>query len=69
MDTIRSLKAERVSMLLVEQNAEMALRLADRVYVIDHGTVVFEGSPAALRADRQVTATYLGVGGEAGGQA
>jgi branched-chain amino acid transport system ATP-binding protein len=63
MDTIRSLKAERVSMLLVEQNAEMALQLADRVYVIDHGTVVFEGSPGALRGDRQVTATYLGVGG------
>jgi branched-chain amino acid transport system ATP-binding protein len=63
MDTIRSLKAERVSMLLVEQNAEMALQLADRVYVIDHGTVVFEGTPAALRADRQITATYLGVGG------
>jgi branched-chain amino acid transport system ATP-binding protein len=63
MDTIRSLKAERVSMLLVEQNAEMALQLADRVYVIDHGTVVFEGTPAQLRADRQVTATYLGVGG------
>jgi len=62
MDTIRSLKAERVSMLLVEQNAEMALQLADRVYVIDHGTVVFEGAPQALRADRQVTATYLGVG-------
>jgi branched-chain amino acid transport system ATP-binding protein len=62
MDTIRSLKAERVSMLLVEQNAEMALQLADRVYVIDHGTVVFEGTPGALRADRQVTATYLGVG-------
>ena len=63
MDTIRSLKSERVSMLLVEQNAEMALQLADRVYVIDHGTVVFEGTPGALRADRQVTATYLGVGG------
>jgi branched-chain amino acid transport system ATP-binding protein len=63
MDTIRRLKAERVSMLLVEQNAEMALQLADRVYVIDHGTVVFDGTPAALRADRQVTATYLGVGG------
>ena len=63
MDTIRSLKAERVSMLLVEQNAEMALQLADRVYVIDHGTVVFEGTPERLRADRQVTATYLGVGG------
>jgi branched-chain amino acid transport system ATP-binding protein len=63
MDTIRGLKAERVSMLLVEQNAEMALQLADRVYVIDHGTVVFEGTPAALRAEHQVTATYLGVGG------
>jgi branched-chain amino acid transport system ATP-binding protein len=63
MDTIRGLKAERVSMLLVEQNAEMALQLADRVYVIDHGTVVFEGTPAALRAERHVTATYLGVGG------
>jgi branched-chain amino acid transport system ATP-binding protein len=63
MDTIRELKKERVSMLLVEQNAEMALALADRVYVIDHGTVVFEGSPEGLRADRRVTATYLGVGG------
>jgi branched-chain amino acid transport system ATP-binding protein len=63
MSTIQELKKERVSMLLVEQNAEMALRLADRVYVIDHGTVVFEGTPAALRADRQVTMTYLGVGG------
>jgi len=63
MDTIRELKRQRVSMLLVEQNAEMALQLADRVYVVDHGTVVFEGTPAALRADRHVTATYLGVGG------
>jgi branched-chain amino acid transport system ATP-binding protein len=61
--TIHQLKRERVSMLLVEQNAEMALALADRVYVIDHGTTVFEGTPAALRADAQVTATYLGVGG------
>ena len=63
MSTIEQLKRERVSMLLVEQNAEMALRLADRVYVIDHGAIVFEGTPAALRADAQVTSTYLGVGG------
>jgi len=63
MGTIRTLKQEHVSMLLVEQNTEMALQLADRVYVIDHGTVVFEGTPARLRADTQVTATYLGVGG------
>ena len=63
MRTIEKLKSEGVSMLLVEQNAEMALQLADRVYIIDHGTVVFEGTPGALRADRKVTATYLGVGG------
>jgi branched-chain amino acid transport system ATP-binding protein len=63
MGTIRTLKQEHVSMLLVEQNAEMALQLADRVYVIDHGTVVFDGTPARLRADTQVTAAYLGVGG------
>jgi branched-chain amino acid transport system ATP-binding protein len=63
MDTIRELKSQHVSMLLVEQNAEMALQLADRVYVVDHGTVVFEGTPASLRADTNVTATYLGVGG------
>ncbi len=63
MDTIRELKRQHVSMLLVEQNAEMALQLADRVYVIDHGTVVFEGTPGRLRADAQVTSTYLGVGG------
>jgi branched-chain amino acid transport system ATP-binding protein len=63
MSTIRELKGERVSMLLVEQNAEMALQLADRVYVIDHGAVVFEGTPDRLRADRQVMTTYLGVGG------
>jgi len=63
IETIQELKRQRVSMLLVEQNAEMALQLADRVYVIDHGTVVFEGTPARLRADAQVTATYLGVGG------
>ena len=62
MQTIGELKSQRVSMLLVEQNAEMALQLADRVYVIDHGTVVFEGTPARLRADTQATATYLGVG-------
>ncbi len=62
MATIEKLKRERVSMLLVEQNAEMALKLADRVYIVDHGSVVFEGTPAQLRADTQVTATYLGVG-------
>jgi branched-chain amino acid transport system ATP-binding protein len=63
MGTIEQLKSERVSMLLVEQNAEMALKLADRVYIVDHGGVVFEGTPATLRADSKTTAMYLGLGG------
>ena len=63
MTTIHDLRGEGISILLVEQNAEMALQLADRVYVIDHGGIVFEGTPAQLRADRAVTTTYLGVGG------
>ena len=63
MDTIRELKQQHVSMLLVEQNAEMALQLADRVYVIDHGTVVFEGTPEELRNNEKTTTTYLGLGG------
>ncbi len=67
MDTIRELKNQRVSMLLVEQNAEMALQLADRVYIIDHGSVVFEGTPERLRADLQAMTTYLGVGSQASG--
>ena len=62
MGTVLELKRERVSMLLVEQNVELALRLADRVYVIDHGTIVFEGTPDVLRADPRITTTYLGVG-------
>jgi ABC-type branched-subunit amino acid transport system ATPase component len=41
----------------------MALQLADRVYIIDHGAVVFEGTPAALRGAANVTTTYLGLGG------
>ncbi len=61
--TIAELRRERVAMLLVEQNVEMACDLADRVYVIDQGRIVFEGTPAVLRADSRTLATYLGVGG------
>ena len=53
MDTIRELKSQRVSMLLVEQNAEMALQLADRVYVIDHGTRGVRGRARAAARRRE----------------
>jgi branched-chain amino acid transport system ATP-binding protein len=56
-----ALKAERLSLLLVEQNYHLALRVADRVYVMNKGQVVYEGTPASLEADEEVKRSYLGV--------
>jgi branched-chain amino acid transport system ATP-binding protein len=56
-----ALKAERLSLLLVEQNYHLALRVADRVYVMSKGQIVWEGTPAGLEADEEVKRRYLGV--------
>ena len=63
VDMLRELKSEGVSMLLVEQNLQMALDLAERVYILDQGEVVFDGSAQELRNNDQLTASYLGVSG------
>ncbi|HET8533262.1 MAG TPA: ATP-binding cassette domain-containing protein, partial [Methylomirabilota bacterium] len=55
------LKAERLSILLVEQNYHLALTIADRVYVMSKGQIVWEGTPAGLEADEEVKRRYLGV--------
>ncbi len=55
------LKAERLSILLVEQNYHLALRIADRVYVMSKGQIVYEGTPAELGANEEVKRRYLGV--------
>jgi branched-chain amino acid transport system ATP-binding protein len=60
-DIILKLKKTGLSILLVEQNFALALSVADRVYVLNKGQVVFEGTPAALAADEPVKARYLGV--------
>jgi len=56
-----ALKAERLSLLLVEQNYHLALRVADRVYVMNKGQIVYEGTPAGLEVDEEVKRRYLGV--------
>ena len=56
-----ALKAARLSLLLVEQNYHLALRVADRVYVMNKGQIVYEGTPAGLEADEEVKRRYLGV--------
>ena len=55
------LKGERQSILLVEQNYHLALQIADRVYVMSKGQIVYEGAPAALEANEEVKRRYLGV--------
>jgi len=51
---------EKVSMLLVEQNASMALELADRAYLIETGRVVLSGSASDIRGNDAVRRSYLG---------
>ncbi|HKW96062.1 MAG TPA: ABC transporter ATP-binding protein [Methylomirabilota bacterium] len=58
---LETLKAERLSILLVEQNYHLALRVADRVYVMSKGQIVYEGTPAGLEADEEIKRRYLGV--------
>jgi branched-chain amino acid transport system ATP-binding protein len=58
---IRELNQEGMTILLVEQNANQALRLSHRGYVMETGSVVLEGSGAELATDDRVRAAYLGV--------
>ena len=58
---IAELKAERLSFILVEQNLSLALDSVDRVYVMNKGAIVFEGTPQALMADEATHRQYLGV--------
>ena len=53
-------RRDRVSMLLVEQNAALALRLADQAYLLETGRVVISGPAEAIRNDEAVRRSYLG---------
>ncbi len=61
-DTIAEIRARGTTILLVEQNAAMALDVADRAYVIETGEVVIEGEAAALVDDPRIREAYLGLG-------
>ena len=58
---VRRMRGEGVSVLLAEQNAELALSVADRAYVLQNGEVVLSGSAARIAADPEVRAAYLGL--------
>ncbi len=58
---LRELKRRGISVLLVEQKLTIALEVADRCLVMGHGQIVFEGTPAALRADAYIRKEWLEV--------
>ncbi len=60
-DVVRSLRAEGNTILLVEQNAHVAMSLSDRGYVLSNGRVVGSGTIDALRADEAMMQRYLAV--------
>ena len=60
-EAIGKLKEEGLSILLVEQNASLALKLVDYVHVMSKGQVVYSARPEELRANDEIKASYLGI--------
>jgi branched-chain amino acid transport system ATP-binding protein len=60
-EALRSLRGAGLAILLVEQNLALATRVAQRLYVMNKGTIVFGGTSAELAARPDVEASYLGV--------
>lgn len=60
--TIEAIRAQGVTVLLVEQNVRTVLTIADRAYVIENGRVELEGAAADLAGDRRVVDAYFGAG-------
>jgi branched-chain amino acid transport system ATP-binding protein len=58
---VRAIKAEGVAVVLVEQNAELALGLADYAYVLETGSLALEGPSRELHDNDHVRAAYLGL--------
>lgn len=58
---LKELKNRGISVLLVEQKLAIALEISQRVYVMGHGSIVFEGTPAELRANENIRKEWLEV--------
>lgn len=61
-EMIRQINQQGVTILLIEQNANMALQTSDRAYVIENGQVTMQGEAGAIAADPRIKKAYLGIG-------
>ena len=59
-EIIKELHQEGMTILLIEQNANMALGIADRAYVLETGKISLEGPADAIKANAEVKKAYLG---------
>ena len=57
---LQMLREQGITIVVVEQNAHLVMRLADHVYVLKHGRLVMHGTPAELASRRELTEAYLG---------
>ncbi len=64
-DIINEIHSSGATVLLIEQNANMALHVADRAYVIENGKITLSGTGKELLEDEKVKSAYLGSGGDA----
>jgi branched-chain amino acid transport system ATP-binding protein len=60
LTTLTTLKEKGLTILLVEQNAQAALKIADRGYVLETGKAVLQGAASELLADEEIKRAYLG---------
>ena len=65
LQVVASLRNHGVSVLLVEQNARAALKVADRAFVLEMGAVALSGKASDLLGDKRIIETYLGMGNKA----
>ena len=61
-EMIRQINRQGVTILLIEQNANMALQTSDRAYVIENGLVTMQGAAKDIAADPRIKKAYLGIG-------
>jgi len=62
MDLVRRIKVQGVTVLIIEHDMKMVMGISERIYVLDHGELIAEGTPLKVRSNPRVVEAYLGGG-------